>query len=152
TWFALPVSVTGGSNILRTSNLFLANDDIDVGQPFMDDAQVPSTIPVDGRDHSTAGSSDADLRPSSAEPTGFVQFLDSLSRRAEVVVRPWLTWIVTGWVIGVLLCSLRPVLGVRMLSRLRKVNVSAVSEEIQSAVLKISRRLGLRRTVEILQS
>ena len=70
----------------------------------------------------------------------------------QSVVQPWLTWIVAGWVVGVILCSLRPILGWRMLRRLRREGVSSFSEDVQATVFRLSKQLGLRRVVNIMQS
>ena len=76
----------------------------------------------------------------------------SLAEQAATWLRPWLGWIVAVWCGGVVLCSLRPLLGWRMLRRLRRVGVSPVSEEVLAALRRASERLGLRRTVRVLYS
>ena len=72
--------------------------------------------------------------------------------RIQSVVQPWLNWIVLSWVVGVILCSLRPILGWRMLRRLRREGVSSVSEEVQATVCRLSKQLGLRHVVHVMQS
>lgn len=72
--------------------------------------------------------------------------------RFSTAIRPWLTWIVGAWCIGVVLCSARPLLGWRTLRRLRSVGVSPVHENVLSALRRISNQLGLRRVVTVLQS
>ena len=72
--------------------------------------------------------------------------------RIQSVVQPWLTWIVVSWVIGVILCSLRPMLGWRMLRRLRRDGVSVVSDDVQATVRRLSKQLGLRHVVHVMQS
>ena len=114
---------------------------------------------------------DAKLGPTGSEIamslTGFeeskvVDFkIDEQTRRADAqplaetltnILRPWFTWIVGGWVIGVLLCSLRPLLGWRMLRRLRRVGISPPSDEVVAALQRVSQRLGIRRAVQVLHS
>jgi|GEM_PF-6246471 len=73
-------------------------------------------------------------------------------QRARTMLEPWLGSIVAVWLIGVAVGSLRPLLGWQMLRRLRVVGVSSVSLEIQQAVKQISQRLGLARSVTVLQS
>jgi beta-lactamase regulating signal transducer with metallopeptidase domain len=72
--------------------------------------------------------------------------------RAAKALRPWLAWLVAGWGLGVMVCSLRPLLGWHMLWRLRRVGVSAAPDEVLAALRRMSERLGLRRAVHVLQS
>lgn len=72
--------------------------------------------------------------------------------RAQAVLRPWFTWIVAGWSLGVIVCSLRPLLGWRTLRRLRRLGTSAVSDEVLTAMGRVSRRLGVRRATRVMQS
>jgi beta-lactamase regulating signal transducer with metallopeptidase domain len=72
--------------------------------------------------------------------------------QAAEVLRPWLVWIVAGWSLGVVLCSLRPLLGWHTLRRLRHTGVSPVPDEVPPIMSRLSQRLGLRRTVQVLQS
>ncbi len=72
--------------------------------------------------------------------------------RIQSAVQPWLIWIVASWVIGVVLCSLRPMLGWRMLRRLRRDGVSVVSEDVQATVSRLSKQLGLNQVVHVMQS
>ena len=81
---------------------------------------------------------------SSTEPTW--------TENVQSAVQPWLIWIVAGWVIGVVLCSLRPILGWRTLRRLHCDGVSTVSEDVQAAVRRLSNQLGLRHVVSVMQS
>jgi beta-lactamase regulating signal transducer with metallopeptidase domain len=83
------------------------------------------------------------------------------TRRADAVprakshtelVRPWFSWIVGGWLIGVLLCSLRPLLGWRMLRRLRRIGISPPSDDVLAAFTRVSQKLGLRRAVHVFHS
>jgi len=68
------------------------------------------------------------------------------------VLQPWLTWIVGFWAVGVLLCSLRPFVGWRTLQQLRRVGISAPSDEILEAFQRISTRLGVKRVVQVFNS
>lgn len=71
---------------------------------------------------------------------------------AKQLLRPWLVWIVAGWSVGVVLCSLRPLLGWYTLRRLRRVGVSSVSDEVLATLRRVSQRLGMRRAVRALHS
>jgi beta-lactamase regulating signal transducer with metallopeptidase domain len=72
--------------------------------------------------------------------------------QAARALRPWLAWLVAGWGLGVVVCSMRPLLGCYMLGRLRRVGVSAASAEVLAALPRVSKRLGLRRAVQVLHS
>ena len=50
------------------------------------------------------------------------------------------------------MCSLRPVLGWLTLRRLKRVGVSAASEDVLASLARVSRRLRLRRSVQVLES
>ncbi|MBC7816110.1 MAG: M56 family metallopeptidase, partial [Planctomycetaceae bacterium] len=76
----------------------------------------------------------------------------SWSLRAKTVLQPWLAWIVVGWSLGVVLCSARPLLGWHTLRRLKQEGVSPVSDEVLAALHRASERLGLRGSVQLLQS
>ncbi len=74
------------------------------------------------------------------------------SETLTAILHPWMAWIVAGWCAGVGLCSLRPLLGWHMLWRLRTVGVAPVSDDIRTALRRVSDRLRLRQTVQVLQS
>lgn len=74
------------------------------------------------------------------------------SESAQRLLRPWMTWIVFTWSIGVVLCSLRPLLGWRMLWRLKRIGVSRISDEVQISVDRVAAQLGLRRLAQVVQS
>ena len=76
----------------------------------------------------------------------------SWSERAAAALRPWLFLIVAGWMVGVVLCSFRPWLGWSMLRRFRHVGVSPVSSDVQAALRRMSVLLGVKRTVQVMQS
>jgi beta-lactamase regulating signal transducer with metallopeptidase domain len=75
----------------------------------------------------------------------------SWTQKATAFLRPWLGWIVAGWSAGVILCSVRPLLGWHMLRRLRREG-SLVSDEVLASANRVSELLGLRRAVQIMQS
>jgi beta-lactamase regulating signal transducer with metallopeptidase domain len=78
--------------------------------------------------------------------------IPSWSQRATAALRPWLAWLVAVWGLGVGVCSLRPLLGWHMLRRLRRAGVSAAPADVVTALPRVAQRLGLRRTVEVMQS
>ncbi len=75
-----------------------------------------------------------------------------LASRVADALRPWMTFIVAFWAIGVLLCSLRPLLGWRTLRRLRSVGISVPSDEVLAAFTRVSKRLGVKRAVQVFNS
>ena len=72
--------------------------------------------------------------------------------RANSIMREWYHWLVPCWIIGVTFCSLRPLLGWFWLRRLKRVGVTAVGSDVVAAVSRASERLGLRRSVGVLES
>jgi beta-lactamase regulating signal transducer with metallopeptidase domain len=67
-------------------------------------------------------------------------------------LRPWLPILVMGWVVGMAICSLRPLVGWLTLRRLRTVGVSAVSDVLQESTRRIAARLRVWQTVSVLES
>ena len=76
----------------------------------------------------------------------------SVLERAAAGLRPWLAWIVAVWSLGVVVCSARPALGWYTLRRLRRVGVSPVSAEVMAKLRRVSKQLGLRGAVQLVQS
>ena len=68
------------------------------------------------------------------------------------LLRPWLSWIVAVWVVGVVTGSLRPLVGWHAMRRLRRVGVSSVSDDVLRVMHRLVERLGWRRAVSVLQS
>jgi beta-lactamase regulating signal transducer with metallopeptidase domain/regulation of enolase protein 1 (concanavalin A-like superfamily) len=67
-------------------------------------------------------------------------------------LRPWLPILVVGWLVGMSLCSLRPLVGWLTLRRLRTVGISAVSEVLAESAQRIAARLGVTQALSIWQS
>ncbi|MFM9962219.1 MAG: hypothetical protein ACKV2Q_13475 [Planctomycetaceae bacterium] len=62
-------------------------------------------------------------------------------------MRPHLAWLVSGWLAGVCLLSLRPLIGWHGTWRLRRVGLSEVPDSVSATLLRLAERLGLRRAV-----
>ena len=95
----------------------------------------------------------SELRPE--EPPSIrtiVQPTPTWSERAASALQPWLAWIVAGWCFGIVVFSLRPLLGWHMLRRLRRIGVSPVPDEVLAALERMSGRLGVRRAVRVVRS
>lgn len=114
----------------------------DARADFSDEAESGSARQASGRGGSTTASS---RQASSAAPGAW--------RTAwQRAFRPWLGWIVGGWVLGVTGFALRPILGWRYVRRLRRVGVSFVPSEVASRLQGLARRLRVKRGVQLLQS
>lgn len=73
----------------------------------------------------------------------------SWSVSLQTSLRPWLAWSVAAWGVGVILCSLRPLLGWHTLRRLRQIGLSPASLEVGLMLRRISERLGLGHSVAV---
>ncbi len=67
-------------------------------------------------------------------------------------VQPWLTTAVFCWCVGVLLFSLRPLLSLYVVRRLRRVGLSDVPAAVHAQLSEIAVRLKVRPAVQIFQS
>ncbi len=74
------------------------------------------------------------------------------TERATAILRPWLAWTVGFWVLGVVLCSIRPLMGWLTLRRLKRVGVVPASKEVLASLTRVSTRLGLDRSMRVLES
>ncbi|HLJ94603.1 MAG TPA: M56 family metallopeptidase [Gemmataceae bacterium] len=89
------------------------------------------------------------------QPRADNSLTDTLSagwRTFAIRLRPWLPILVTGWVAGMSVCSLRPLLGWLMLHRLGTVGAFAGGPVLGESVPRIAARLGMTRTVSVLRS
>ncbi len=77
---------------------------------------------------------------------------ESLAESLQRELRLWFSWIVGGWLIGVFVCSFRPLLGWRTLHRLPRIGISPPSDEVLAAFALVSQRLSLRRPVQVFHS
>ncbi|HVW02409.1 MAG TPA: M56 family metallopeptidase, partial [Planctomycetaceae bacterium] len=62
---------------------------------------------------------------------------------------PWLAWIVSAWMAGIALASMRPCLGWITLRRLRRVGRMAVPDHIADLLQALARQLRVRQAVEV---
>ncbi|MDP1562167.1 MAG: M56 family metallopeptidase [Pirellulaceae bacterium] len=134
---------TVAANGLETAGAWLANK-----SPIADDT------PIEGPIRELAPTSIPSKLLPATPPLSASETPPSLfwSARAKAMLQPWLAWIVAVWCLGVVLCSARPLLGWHTLRRLKRVGVSPVSDEVLAALRGASERLGLRRSVQLLQS
>lgn len=94
----------------------------------------------------SATNSVPELTPSVVAPTAIT--LEGL----PAAVRPWLPTIVACWLVGIVLLSMRPLVGWLSVRRLRTKGTSPVSVATANLLKDAADRLGLRRSVRILQS
>ena len=94
-------------------------------------------------------------RPASAQnaPADLVEVV-AVSNSQDIEVQtsrtpPWQPWLVAAWLLGVTVVSLRPLYGLYFVSRLRRIGRSDPPARIAEAASEISRRLQLRRSVEV---
>lgn len=111
--------------------------------PMTGDALAPAKWPIleNGKTGDGPASDQAAARPALETSTVDAPAVFSRSSVAQIwstrlqtVLRPYLAWIVAGWSLGALLCSLRPLLGWRTLRRLERVGVSQASDEVLAAL------------------
>jgi len=133
TWVVMPVY----ANVTMASREASASQTPGERQDVSPPITVPDTVAT------TEFSPDENTRWADASP---------LANAISDALRPWMSWIVSFWSIGVLLCSLRPLLGWRTLRRLRRIGISAPSDEILTAFARVSARLGLNRAVQVFNS
>ena len=74
-----------------------------------------------------------------------------LQRGAELL-RPWLTWLVAAWVVGVAFFMLRPTWGWLTLRRLKRTGTTPVSPEIEALLTGVATHMGLQQSVSVLKS
>jgi beta-lactamase regulating signal transducer with metallopeptidase domain len=67
-------------------------------------------------------------------------------------LRPWLPFLVICWLVGMLFCSPRPLVGWLTLRRLRTVGVSAVGQVLEESAQRIAARLGMSQAVSVWRS
>lgn len=67
-------------------------------------------------------------------------------------IRPWLSVLCRGWLIGTLLFAVRPILGWCYLSRLRRRQVLPVPSFIRDSLCELMTRTGMKQSVRIVSS
>ncbi len=76
----------------------------------------------------------------------------SLFSRLQGHVQAWLPAVVLVWLVGVFVAALRPLLSWHTVRRLRTDGVEPVGETIEAALRRAADRLGITRSVALLQS
>ena len=65
---------------------------------------------------------------------------------------PWTSWIVCGWLAGILFFSVRPLIGYSTARRLLRQDRSPVPHWVQESITRLVRQLGIKRTVLVSHS
>lgn len=154
TWLLLPVDSMNRSARQAASTLGQEPGDRTNVPVLVDQATLPGGKEIEvpasmGAARSAAPATQTEVLSAA---TTTLQAAPHWSERIKSMLRPWLAWLVGFWSLGIVVCSLRPLLGWHMLSRLRRVGVAPASDDMLAALRRVAERLGLRCTVRILQS
>ncbi len=125
---------------------------VDNTQNAIDRADQPAALRQDRVSRSEAPRAATATGPTVAETT-------DAPRPAAAATMPWsahlapaLPWLSGCWMLGVLLFSLRPILGLYNVHRLRTRGLSPVTVEVRRIGQALSARLGIRGSVALFQS
>lgn len=113
---------------------------------------VSDNVAIADDDQNVSGKVPAIVQqPSLASSQSYIESIDWWMK-ARDSFRPWLMSIATVWILGVMICAMRPLLGWIAIRRFRRVGTIPVGQEVIELLLRLSDRLCVGRTVEILQS
>ncbi|HET6880896.1 MAG TPA: carboxypeptidase regulatory-like domain-containing protein [Pirellulales bacterium] len=141
TWFLIPAAPPASAGAAAAVSVIERSDGPRV---------VPMELPVGVRSDPAAASLEAVEHP----PARY-SLADAWSAaRATLALRlrPWLPMLVAGWLVGMSLCSLRPLAGWLTLRRLRTIGISAVSPVLAASTHRIAARLGVTQAVSVWRS
>ncbi len=99
----------------------------------------------------TAETIQPDEKLSPRRPVAFPGEQRSFSMTSDSI-RPHLIWLVGTWTLGVLVLSLRPLIGWWYIRRLRRSGLTNVSDEIRQTVAGLAQRLRIQKLVSVFQS
>lgn len=119
-----------------------------------------SPLPLGGNDEVAMVDEDhglaAELPSISIQPSA--ESSSSMTEKGEWLLntqdrlRPWLMSIVTAWILGVMICAMRPLLSWIAIRRWRRVGTTPVGKEVTELMLRLCDKFAVGRSVEILQS
>jgi beta-lactamase regulating signal transducer with metallopeptidase domain len=113
----------------------------------MNASALTSKVDVDSASKTSASARHPDLRPASKASL----FRESIEKIAQSI-KPRLPILVGVWLLGVLICSIRPIWGLWIQWRLRHSGLQPVPESIQSTLNTLIQKLRLTRVVRIAES
>lgn len=99
----------------------------------------------------TAETIQPDEKLSHRRPVAFPGEHRSFSMTSDSI-RPHLIWLVGTWTLGVLVLSLRPLIGWWHIRRLRRSGLTNVSDDVRQTVADLAQRLRIRKLVSVFQS
>jgi len=76
----------------------------------------------------------------------------SLPRRVTHRLSAWMPWCVMAWLLGVFMLSVWHLGGWLIVQRLKRFGTTSASKELTACVARLSRQIGLNRSVSVLQS
>lgn len=97
--------------------------------------------------HPAVAASTSESLPSAAASEALITFKD-----LHAFVKPFLPWLVGGWLGGVLVCSLRLLIAWQHVRTLRASGVTVAAEQFVSAAHRLADRMGIRHSVTLLES
>ncbi|MBL8819974.1 MAG: M56 family metallopeptidase [Planctomyces sp.] len=115
--------------------------------PEMNTSASNFEIKVDSAGETFASATLPDVSPASTASV-FLELIHTMAR----AIKPRLPILVGVWLLGVLICSVRPVWGLWIHWRLRHMGLRPVPESIQSTLNVLIRKLRLSRAVRIAES
>ncbi len=149
---ALEVATGPGADAARLAGVAKFEDPTSDDAHTNDDKVSGTALAAGGARWSTPAASAVPLKATGGLTPSARQDEVVWLSRFKAALHPWLTWIMAVWSLGVVVCSLRPLLGWHTLWRLKRVGVKPVSDDVLAAMRRVTERLGLRRAVTVLQS
>jgi beta-lactamase regulating signal transducer with metallopeptidase domain len=113
----------------------------------MNGSASTSEVNGDSASKTSASARHPDLRPASKASL----FRESIEKIARAI-KPRLPILVSVWLLGVLICSIRPIWGLWIQWRLRHTGLQPVPESIQATLNALIQKLRLTRAVRIAES
>ena len=144
TFFVLPNPIEPDTTAVVDFSTVQSSDSI---EPLLvvDQPQVTNAVPV------MQTVTEANVRP---QPSNVVSIVEqpSFLEQVSLFVQPWLPIATITWLLGVLLLSLRPVMGCLRVQTLRRKGLTPLSESQCQHAQKLADRLGIRHVVQFAQS
>ncbi|MBS0260382.1 MAG: M56 family metallopeptidase, partial [Planctomycetes bacterium] len=154
-WFSLPENLTSAVPRTETTTPVQVVAESEASLPSGPDAvgavaDVPGAMaglvsPADMEAATTIESERADV----VVPVAPAVASRSWQTAFEMAIRPCLGWIAVCWMVGVLICSFRPLLGWRFVRRLQRIGIAPVAESTRQAFQRVVLQLQISNEVQI---
>jgi len=127
---------------------------VEVSRPVAEAGPILTPPPADPTPVEVIELADLPLEPLDAAPLETPQQTVRIpwTQRIATALEPALPWLVLGWLLGVFGLSTWHLGGWAQLQRMKRRMVRNVAEPLHAALAKLSSRLGVRRTVGLLES